>query len=241
MAVSVGNATAPVGVAPRPRLRPRPAWALSVAGLCVVGLAATWALAALVPAAHVRDAIALNDFTHLGVGRPRVDELANELLELLDPVRYTAFAAVLVVVALVRRRPLMALALAVVLAAAPLSAELLKPLLAHQHARVGWEDVGAASWPSGHSTAATTLALCAVLVAPALLRPAVALLGAAFVLAVGVSLLILAWHLPSDVVGGCLLAALWVSLAVAALGVAERRALSRRLRGGARAVRAGVP
>jgi membrane-associated phospholipid phosphatase len=59
--------------------------------------------------------------------------------------------------------------------------------------------------------------LCALLVLPARLRPPAAALGALFAAAVGCSLLILAWHLPSDVVGGYLVAALWASLAVAGL------------------------
>jgi len=35
--------------------------------------------------------------------------------------------------------------------------------------------------------------------------------------------LILAWHMPSDVLGGYLVAALWTALAVAALRAADRR------------------
>ncbi len=205
------------GVARDPAGRaPSSAWALRAAGLCLVGMAVTWALAELVPAIHLRDAVLLNDFTKLS--RPGVDALANGLLHLLDPLLYTVWALLLVAVALLRRRPRVALAVAVVLPAAPGAAELLKPLLAHPHDSVGWQWVGPASWPSGHATAAMTLVLCALLVAPHRLRPLVAALGCAFAVAVGCSLLILAWHMPSDVLGGYLLAALCVSLAVAALG-----------------------
>ena len=77
--------------------------------------------------------------------------------------------------------------------------------------------VAPASWPSGHATAATVLALCALLVAPRRVRPAVAAIGGLYTLAVGCSLLILAWHMPSDVIGGYLLGALWVAVAVAVL------------------------
>ena len=42
-------------------------------------------------------------------------------------------------------------------------------------------------------------------------------------MAVGCSLLILAWHMPSDVLGGYLLATLCVSLVVAAMGPAWDR------------------
>jgi membrane-associated phospholipid phosphatase len=179
-------------------------------------MAATWALAELVPAIHLRDAVVLNDFTKLG--RPGVDALANGLLYLLDPLLYTVWALLLLATALLRRRPRVALAIAVVLPAAPGIAEVLKPLLAHPHDSVGWQWIGPASWPSGHATAAMTLVLCALLVAPYRLRPMVAALGSAFAVAVGCSLLILAWHMPSDVLGGYLLAALCVSLTVAAMG-----------------------
>ncbi len=104
----------------------------------------------------------------------------------------------------------------------PLTAELLKPLTAHPHDTVGFVHVGDASWPSGHSTAAAALAMSAVLVAPPVIRAAVATVATIFVLAVSGSLLMLAWHMPSDVVAGWFVAAMWMSLAVAALRVAER-------------------
>ncbi len=201
--------------------QPSIAWAWWTALICVLAMAATWALAELVPAIHLRDAVVLNDFTRLG--RPRVDTLANDLLHLLDPMLYTAWALLIVVVALLRGRPRVALAVAIVLPAAPGIAELLKPLLAHSHDSVSWQWIGPASWPSGHATAAMTLVLCALLVTPHRLRPVVAALGCAFAMAVGGSLLILAWHMPSDVLGGYLLATLCVSLTIVAMGPAWDR------------------
>jgi len=211
---------------------------LYIAGLCVIALAFTWVVAALVPATHVRDAVALHDFTLLG--GPHLHDVASALLHLLDPPLYTVWAGVLIAVAFVRGRLRVALAVGLVLALAPLTAETLKPLLAHSHARVGGSEITAASWPSGHATAATALALCAVLVAPQRLYPTVAALGVMFMAGIGFSLLILAWHLPSDVLGGYLVGTLWVALAVAGLRTAEVRSRSRRL-SRARAVRAGVP
>jgi membrane-associated phospholipid phosphatase len=197
-------------------------------------------VAALVPATHVKDAVALYDFTLLG--GPRLDDLANALLHLLDPLLYTLWGILLMAIAFRRRRPRLALAVGLVLGLAPLTAETLKPLLAHPHARIGGSEITAASWPSGHATAATALALCAVLVVPQRLRPTVAMLGAIFAAGVGFSLLLLAWHLPSDVAGGYLLGTLWTALAVAGLRATEARSRSsRRLGRGVRAVRAGVP
>ncbi len=111
---------------------------------------------------------------------------------------------------------------------APLTTETLKPLLAHPHAQIAYTYIDPASWPSGHATAAAALVLCAVLVAPMWLRPAVAALGGVFAVAVGCSLLILAWHMPSDVLGGYLVASLWMALAVAGLRAADRREAIRR-------------
>jgi len=189
--------------------------ALLVAALCLAGLALTWVLAELVPITHVKDAVALYDFTRLD--RPLVEAPANALLDLLYPPFYATWGIVLVAIALRRRLLWVALVVAILLPLAPFTAELLKPLLAHHHDQIGPKYIANASWPSGHATAATTLAWCALLVSPPTHRRMVASLGAAFALAVGVALLVLAWHMPSDVVGGYLLATFWAALAFAAL------------------------
>jgi membrane-associated phospholipid phosphatase len=194
---------------------------LLLAGLLLVGLALIWVVAELVPAAQVRDAVALHHFTVLDEGS--VGTATKSLLHLLDAPFFTIWAVALVLFALGRGRPRVALAVALVMSMAPLTAEVLKPLLAHPHVIIDSTHVGAASWPSGHATAAAALALSAVLVAPRHMRPTVAVVGVIFTLAVGVSLLIGAWHMPSDVLGGYVLAGLWTALAVAALRASQRR------------------
>jgi membrane-associated phospholipid phosphatase len=197
-----------------------PLSALALAGACVLALVAIWVIAELVPAAHMKDAVVLNEFTSLN--RPRLESAGNFLLHLLNPSLFILWGIALVAVAMAREQARVAVAVVAVLCLAPLTADILKPLLAHAHDHVGDARIGAASWPSGHSTAAASLALSAVLVAPPALRVAVATAGAIFVLAVGGSLLMLAWHMPSDVIGGWFVAALWMSLALAALRGAER-------------------
>ena len=111
-----------------------------------------------------------------------------------------------------------------------LTTQVLKQITAQPRALdwLGANQVGDASWPSGHATAAMTLALCAILVSPARLRPAAALLGGAFTVAVSYSILALSWHFPSDVVGAYLVAATWTLVAVAALeAVGARRSGAR--------------
>src|SRR4051812_19396177 len=67
------------------------------------------------------------------------------------------------------------------------------------------------------------LAFGAVLVAPVAWRPLVAVGGAVFALGVSESIMLLAWHYPSDVAGGFLVAASCAFATVAALRAAEAR------------------
>jgi membrane-associated phospholipid phosphatase len=205
-------------------MRRDPKLALIGAALCLAGLVATGVAALAWPLGRSHDVEALNGIVALNHGRAAV--LAQGVVHLGDPEPYAIFGAGLVVIALLRGRRRLAIALPVVLFGAAMTSEILKPLLATPaRDSATWMDsqIGIASWPSGHATAALTLALCAVLVAPRRLRPAVAFVGAIFAAAVAYAILILAWHFPSDVLGGYLVATTWVLLAVAALLYAERR------------------
>ena len=202
-------------------MRRDPQLALRGAAVCLAGLVATGLAALVWPLGRVSDVDALTGIVTLNRGRPAA--FTEGLVHLADPRPYAIFGAGLIALALLRGRRRLALALPVVLVGAALTTEILKPLLATPRAD-GWIDakISVASWPSGHATAALTLALCAILVAPRRLRPAVAVLGALFAAAVAYAILILAWHFPSDVLGGFFVAATWVLLAVAALLAAER-------------------
>jgi membrane-associated phospholipid phosphatase len=157
---------------------------------------------------------------------PQVSNFASFVARLCDPQQFVWLAAIPVAVALLRGRPRLAIAIAAVLLGANATTELLKPLLAHPRAAWllgGRTPVSAASWPSGHATAAMSLALTSVLGAPGRLRPFVAPLVTAFAVAVSYSFLTLSWHYPSDVFGGFLVAATWTLAVVAALLSAEER------------------
>jgi membrane-associated phospholipid phosphatase len=199
----------------------RPRLALIGAGACVVLLALTWYLAHYVNVFKSADVSILRGFAQLN--RHGVDRVTNRIASLCDPQHYVFLAAIPVIIALVRRRWRVALMLAVVLLAANETTQLLKPLLAAPRDVVYWDPIGTASWPSGHATAAMTLALCMVIAAPARLRPAVGAAMAAFAIAVSYSFLELGWHYPSDVFGGFLVAATWTLLGMAALWTYEER------------------
>jgi membrane-associated phospholipid phosphatase len=193
----------------------RPRIALLAAAACVAGLLVTLVLAYFAPPFGGRDAATLQGFVDLN--RPRVTTLLSDVAHLADPAPYGLIGLALVVIALVRRRGRVALAIVVVLICSAVMTEALKPLLSHPRPQewLGKGQIAAASWPSGHATAAMALALCAVLAVPARWRPAAATAGGLFALGVAYSILALGWHFPSDVIGGYLVAGLWTSLAVA--------------------------
>ena len=196
---------------------------LLVAFACLLAMAATGLLALASPGAHERDAAMLHGFMTLD--RPRVHGVMVLVAHLADPLPYLLVGAALIVWALHRGLRWRAGAVATLLVVTGASTQALKHLLAQPRfeAWLGSDQVGEASWPSGHSTAAMTLALCAVLVAPVALRPALAVLGGAFAAGVGYAVLGLAWHFPSDVLGGFLMAGAWTALAVAGLRAVEPR------------------
>jgi membrane-associated phospholipid phosphatase len=164
-------------------------------------------------------------FTKLG-NHPHVGGVASFIATLCNPSPYIYFCAVPVVIALARRRLPVAFAIGAILLGANETTQLLKPLLAHPRADSllgGLPAVSPVSWPSGHATAAMSLALCMVLAVPARLRPLTAALGAGFAVAVSYSFLTLGWHYPSDVLGGYLVAGTWTLLGVAAVFSFEGR------------------
>jgi hypothetical protein len=136
-------------------------------------------------------------------------------------------AALIILFALVLRRGRVVAAVGGILIGANFTTQILKSVLHQAHPVVftlnGMPQVRESSWPSGHATAAMSLALCAVLVSRARWRPVVAAAGAAFAVAVSFSFLILVWHYPSDVLGGFLVAATWTLLGVGTVWAADAR------------------
>jgi membrane-associated phospholipid phosphatase len=201
----------------------RPLFLLILGVLSAAAAAAVWLAAFVMPGGRGIDAAALQAFA--GVARTPLHPSINGIALLADPLPFMLGGALLVGVALVRRRLLMAAVVPVVLVGANACTQLLKPALADLRVI----DLGAmsrvytGSWPSGHATASMSLALCLVLVVGPRLRPLAALLGAAYAIGVGYALVALDWHLPSDVLGGYLVAASFTLLGAAALAALERR------------------
>ena len=184
------------------------------AGLFVVLLIVAY----LSPEARRLDANAVRGFVQ--IPQSHGETIAERAASLGDAATVALVALVLAAIAVLRGRPRIALAVLVLVLATSLSSQLLKALLAYPREP---DLVNLAAFPSGHSTAAMTLALCGVLVSPARLRPLAGVVGLAYALAVAFGVVSLGWHFPSDVVGGYLLATGWALAVVAALLWLEER------------------
>ena len=169
------------------------------------------------------DARALHGFIDLQ--SPDDYTRVNRIATLCNPAQAGIIAALLAAVGLLRGRPRLSLAVIGLLGATSISSQLLKALLAYPRygGVVDGAHVDPAAFPSGHATAAMSLALAGVLVVPPRARPLAAVLGAAFVITISFCIISLGWHFPSDVAGGFLLATGWALIIAAGLRYANER------------------
>ena len=224
---------------------------LFAAAGCLLAFVAVLVCAYAIAPVERLDATALHGL--MSLSGPVSDLVGDPVAHTADPLPLAVVLAALLACgwAFGRRREAVA-ALALV-AGANLTCVVLKVALAHPRFQpiLGPDQLDADAFPSGHATSAMSIALSAVLVAPARLRIVVAAGAAAWVIAVSTSLLVQGWHFPSDVLGGLLLASGFFFGAVAAsrAGVAGRAgfaahrvrlAFSPGLGGAALAVGAGV-
>jgi membrane-associated phospholipid phosphatase len=153
----------------------------------------------------------------------RTSSVAESIARLADPLPLALAAVCGIAVSWGRRRE--AIAAAAVVAGANLTTQLLKVVLAHPRyqAFLGDQQPWPTAFPSGHATAAWSIAAALMLVAPPRLRPLAVVVGATFACLVSISVVVLAWHYPSDVVGGILIVAGWSFAAVAGLRLTRPR------------------
>jgi membrane-associated phospholipid phosphatase len=143
---------------------------------------------------------------------------AGRLLTTIDIASLALLGGAIVLVALVRARPRLAVGAFTVIAGSILTTELLKKVLLSR------PDLGIVdgvsrepTYPSGHTTVAMSLAVGAMLVAPSRWRTWVALLGAAFSAAIGTAVVATAAHRPSDPIGAALVVTAWAAAVIAVL------------------------
>lgn len=192
--------------------------ALIATVFCVACLVCVYVAAFSLNVTNVADHRVLEGF--MGLRTPANGDRGTAISEYFNFGPYAVAAAIVVSVALVVGGVRTAAAASVLFVGANVTTQILKPLLAAPR-QAGWLPDG--SWPSGHMTAATTLALCVVLIAPPLLRPYAVGAGTLGVVAAAYSIVLIGSHYPSDVVGGMFVAGAWTALVIAGLEAAAQR------------------
>lgn len=179
------------------------------------------------------DELALAGSEH---GSSTLWRVAGPVLDVVSVAFIAVAVVVVLVIAALRRAWGLGLQVAVLVAGANLTTQVLK------HDVLERADLGVLtqrpgnSLPSGHTTVAASVAIALLLVVPRRTRPYVALLGAAWTAATGVSTLVGQWHRPSDVLAALLVVGAWTGLVVA---FTPRSAVDR-TSGGAISTTAGV-
>jgi membrane-associated phospholipid phosphatase len=185
------------------------AWRRALAALLAVASAAgvwfTWLVFVDGARGQRVDQLAFRGATY---GQGHLWQLAKPVLDVVS-VSFVALGLVVAaLVALLRRRWALAAQVAIMVAGANLTTQVLKQDV---FTRVNHTDAwsGANTLPSGHTTVAASVSVALLLVVPRAMRSWVAVLGAAYTAATGVSTLVGQWHRPSDVVAALLVVAAW--------------------------------
>ena len=166
------------------------------------------ALAYYVRPLRLADAHALHWFSsyeHTAAGT-----LAEIITFFAEAVPLLIIVAIGCAYAIRRARTVDAVAAVVIVAGANLTTQALKHLLAHDRFQAFLTNPpDMTTFPSGHVTGAATLVVALTWLVTPRLRRAVARAGAAYIVLVGFSVLVLEWHFPSDVLGALCVTGAW--------------------------------
>lgn len=150
------------------------------------------------------------------IGQGRLWLLADPLLDVVSVGFVAGGLLGAAAVALVRRRLSLAVQVAVLVGGANLTTRIVKELVLDRPVLGVGADYGN-TLPSGHTTAAGSVAAGLLLVVPPRARPLVAVLGGGYTALTGISTLVGQWHRPSDVVAGALVVLGWTALVCGAM------------------------
>ena len=183
--------------------------ALVVAVLATLGVWATWSIFVQNRTGRLLEEAA---FDGAEFGQNRLWQIAEPVLDVISVPFIAVVLLATMLLAVLRRRTVLALQVAVLMGGANLTSRVLK-LGVLDRPDLGIDGPLRNSLPSGHTTAAASVSAALVFVVPRRLRPAAAILGAIYTAATGVSTLVGQWHRPSDVVAALLVVLAWGALA----------------------------
>jgi membrane-associated phospholipid phosphatase len=161
--------------------------------------------------------------------RPDVTRVGNDVLNTISVTSLALLGGTAIVMALIWRGLPSALAIMILVGASSVTTQVLKQVVPEPDPfEQGLVREFSGTFPSGHATVAMSLAIAFVFATPPWLKGLVGLGGTGYAVVIGVLLVLLGSHYPSDVVGGYLVAAVWAGYS-AFLGVMLGPSIGRRI------------
>jgi membrane-associated phospholipid phosphatase len=188
----------------------------ALALVCVLGVVSTVVIALHTGRGLHDDAALFHRVYGNGELPVRATGVARTLLLGIDAVFVMLATLMLVGLAAVQGLGSRALAAAAIVVCSVGSVEALKHGLPHIDSAI--PGGRPPTIPSGHTSVAVSLGLALVLAAPPFLRPAAALVGAGYAAGVGLSVILLGWHYPADVVAAFFVCGFWGAAIVGLIG-----------------------
>ncbi len=155
------------------------------------------------------------------IADPSVRDAARDFLGLLTHGSLLLVGVLLVIIALLRRRPRLGIGVGVLVFGTAFLAEVLKSVIPRAELGVDPFELAHNTGPSGHASISMAIALAFVMVVPTGWRVPVAAIGGVLVAIMATSTLAAGWHRPGDALAGELLATA-IALGVAAVLVRAR-------------------
>jgi membrane-associated phospholipid phosphatase len=211
--------SAPLGSSARDLARTRAIRLGCFAVVCGILLVALYVVAVRTHWGQTVDDAALDGRTT----RANVLAATDRVLNTISIASLALGSAAIMLVAVARRRPHLAITAAAVILGSNVTTQVLKKILLDRPDLVGPADpLGLLnSFPSGHSTVAMSLAVGLLIVVPARARPLAALGGLVYATLVGAGTVTAGWHRPSDVAAAYLLVMAWAGACLALLIMTE--------------------
>ncbi len=147
-------------------------------------------------------------------GRTTLWQVAEPVLDVISLPFIAIVLVAAMLLAVLQRRVVLAVQVAVLMGGANLTTQLLKHVV-FDRPDLGVGDTLDNALPSGHTTAAASVSAALLFVVPRRLRPLAAVVGVAYTCATGISTLVGRWHRPSDAVAAMLVVLAWAGLASA--------------------------
>lgn len=136
--------------------------------------------------------------------------LAEPVLDVVSVLFIAVAIVIVMIIALLRKKWMLALQVAVLIAGANITTQVLKKvILDRPDFDVVWGPYN--TLPSGHTTVAASVSAALLLVVPRGWRPLTALAGVTYTAATGLSTMVGQWHRPSDVIAAVLVVGAWTA------------------------------